>query len=149
MGEEVIQASRGKAIAMVVICAALAIMAPFMLAESKADDKLYGGVVLALALGGIILFGWRVARPRRLTIQPDGLLFRSGIGAPQLIPWRDMEEVFVWRVDTANMLAYRVKAGEGAALIESAKSIRSFGGGWPGAVEDIAARLEALRAAKT
>jgi hypothetical protein len=59
-----------------------------------------------------------------------------------------MEEVFVWRVDTANMLAYRVKAGQGVAAVEAAKSIRSLGGGWPGAVEDIAARLETLRAAR-
>jgi hypothetical protein len=57
-------------------------------------------------LGGVVQ-AWILVRPQRLTLDAEGFTLSGGLmrsGSVKTIPWRDVEEFFVWRSGRGNKM---------------------------------------------
>jgi hypothetical protein len=111
MQERVIIASRWKTIMtlpLALIAAGLGWWA--LMQHAGLALSLTGWVAIFFGAAAIPVLMLQVIRPPRLRLRPDVMIFDTGL-SQKVVPWRDIEGFYLWRMSAARFPALRYKAG--------------------------------------
>jgi hypothetical protein len=155
MQERVIVARRWKTVATLPLALMAVLLGWWALTQ-------HAGLALSLTGWVAIFFGaastpflvMQMARPTRLRLRPDVLIIDTGLHQT-VVPWRDIEGFYLWKLSAAKFPALRYKDGHvphtriGQMMRERAGVDQTIAATWPMGPEAMVSVLNQCRAELT